>query len=51
MAVIGGLSYREIAKEAGISEDAVAARISRSRKALRKALSPEGSEKEEKVDA
>ena len=51
LAVIGGLSYREIAKEAGISEDAVAARISRARKTLRKALSPEGSEKEEKVDA
>ena len=51
LAVIGGLSYREIAEESGISEDAVAARISRARKALRKALSPEGSEKEEKVDA
>jgi RNA polymerase sigma-70 factor (ECF subfamily) len=51
LAVTGGLSYREIALQEGISEDAVAARICRARKALRKALAASGCEEEEKVDA
>jgi len=51
LAVLGGLSYREIAIEQGVSEDTVAARICRARKALRKALSPGGFEEEEKTDA
>jgi RNA polymerase sigma-70 factor (ECF subfamily) len=51
LAVTGGLSYREIALQEGVSEDAVAARICRARKALRKVLSASGCEEEEKVDA
>lgn len=51
LAVTGGLSYREIALQEGVSEDAVAARICRARKALRKVLSTSGCEEEEKVDA
>lgn len=51
LAVTGGLSYREIALQEGVSEDAVAARICRARKALRKVLSSSGCEEEETVDA
>ena len=51
LAVTGGLSYREIAIQEGISEDAVAARICRARKALRNVLSASGCEEEEKVYA
>jgi RNA polymerase sigma-70 factor (ECF subfamily) len=51
LAVTGGLSYREIALQEGVSEDAVAARICRARKALRKVLSISGCEEEETVDA
>ncbi len=50
LAVIGGLSYREIALEEGVSENAVAARICRARKALRKALSEGGFEEEATTD-
>lgn len=51
LAVVAGLSYREIALQEGISEDAVAARVCRARKALKKALSAGGCEEEEKIDA
>jgi RNA polymerase sigma-70 factor (ECF subfamily) len=51
LAVTGGLSYREIALEAGVSEDAVAARVCRARKALRKILSADGCEEGKKIDA
>lgn len=51
LAAVGGLSYREIAHEAGISEDAVAARISRARKSLKRILSGWEREEEEKVNA
>jgi RNA polymerase sigma-70 factor (ECF subfamily) len=51
LAVTGGLSYREIALQEGVSEDAVAARVCRARKALRKVLSINGCEEEETVDA
>lgn len=51
LAVTGGLSYREIALQEGVSEDAVAARVCRARKALRKVLSTSGCEEEETVDA
>lgn len=51
LAVTGGLSYREIALQEGVSEDAVAARVCRARKALRKVLSISGCEEEETVDA
>ena len=51
LAVTGGLSYREIALQEGVSEDAVAARICRARKALRKVLSVSECEEEETVDA
>lgn len=51
LAVVAGLSYREIASLADVSEDAVAARICRARKNLKKILSSWVRKEEEKVDA
>jgi RNA polymerase sigma-70 factor (ECF subfamily) len=51
LAAVGGLSYSQIAQSAGISEDVVAARISRARKKLKKILAGGEHEEEEKRNA
>lgn len=51
LAAVGGLSYSQIAQSAGISEDVVAARISRARKKLKKILAGWEHKEEDKRNA